>query len=163
MELQLEQVIIRDEELVVFFPEETIVEGELVVAPIHAFKTLEDIPEALIEKMFHVVNKMSSSLFDLLGCHGTNLLIQNGEIAGQKSESLFIRIIPRFQDDSLQLKWDSSPSSPEDLENVVKSFKDADEEKIQEAYLEEQKKQATQKVPEEEQNDYLLKSLKRNP
>lgn len=167
MELKLEQVIIRDEELVVFMPEETIVEGEIIVAPIHALKKLEDFPDIILEKMFHVVNKMSSSLFEILGCQGTNILIQNGEIAGQKSETLFIRIIPRFENDEVNLKWTPSPAKPEELKEIEKKFKDAEEQEIKEKEFEKQKEQIqTKKEPEQikdEKENYLLKSLRRNP
>ncbi len=167
MELKLEQVIIRDEELVVFFPFDAVVEGELVVAPLHAFKSFEDVPDVLVEKMFHVANKMSGSLFDLLGCHGTNLLIQNGSSAGQVSDSLFIRIIPRFDGDSLNLKWDAKQASSEDLESVVQSFKSFDEQKDKDLALEKIKEEsklvgeADHIKPDKE--NYLLKSLRRNP
>lgn len=177
MELELEQVVIRDEELVVFFPFDAIVEGELVVAPIHSFQSLNDIPDVLIEKMFHVINKMSSSLFDLVGCQGTNLLIQNGTIAGQKSESLFIRVIPRFENDSVKLEWPSSQAKPEDLEDVVKSLKNFDEllekeedlkkhreeieREIEPEIVSDSQKEESQKGKKEE--NYLLRSLRRNP
>lgn len=181
MELELEQVVIRDEDLVVFFPYDAIVEGELVVAPIHSFKDLKDFPDALIEKMFHVVNKMSSSLFDLVGCQGTNLLIQNGEVAGQKTESLFIRIIPRFENDSVKLDWSPSQPKPEDLEDVVKSLKNFDESVEQEKALRKHKEEIEKEVEpeivsdskkdethennreENKEESYLLKSLRRNP
>ncbi len=167
MELKLEQVIIRDEELVVFLPLTPSVEGELVVAPIHAFKTLEELPDALVEKMFHVANKMSSSLFDLLGCQGTNLLIQNGKTANQSSDSLFIRIIPRFENDSLKFEWDPTPAKPEELESVVSSFKSFDERKDKEVFEEKQKADVLSEkksdVIENSKDNYLLKSLRRNP
>lgn len=167
MELKLEQVIIRDEDLVVFLPLNPCVEGELVVAPIHAFKTLEELPDVLVEKMFQVTNKMSSSLFDLLGCQGTNLLIQNGVDANQSSDSLFIRIIPRFENDSLKFDWSPSPASPEDLEGVVSSLKGFDEDKDKEVFEAKQREEAlSSKEPESidsSEDNYLLKSLRRNP
>ena len=167
MELKLEQVIVRDEELVVFMPEETIVEGEIIVAPIHALKKLEDFPDIILEKMFHVVNKMSSSLFEILGCQGTNILIQNGEIAGQKSETLFIRIIPRFENDNVNLKWTSKEAPPQELKEIEKKFKDAEEQEQKEKEFEKQKQQIqAKKEPEQikdEKENYLLKSLRRNP
>ncbi len=167
MKLELEQVIIRDEELVVFFPTNAIVEGEIIIAPILTFKTLEEIPPALIEKMFHVTNKMSSSLFELLGCHGTNLLIQNGEVAGHREETLFIRLMPRYTDDKIKLEWTPAQANPQDLEDVVKSFKALDEREEQKI-IDQKKQEEIEKKEEPEQIDnkeenYLLKSLRRNP
>ena len=164
MELKLEQVIIRDEELVVFFPQDAITYGEIIISPLHAFKTLEDVPDLLLEKMFHVLNKMSSSLFDLIGCHGTNILIQNGADAGQKSDALFIRIIPRFENDSLKLEWEPKPANPQDIESVHSAIKDLDEDIEKEKIIEKQKELAKENIePESVKNDYLLKSIRRNP
>ena len=167
MKLELEQVVIRDAELVVFFPTQAIIEGELIVAPIHTFKNIEDLPEALIEKMFHVANKMNSSMFDLLGCHGTNILIQNGEIAGQNAETLFIRLIPRYENDNIELKWEPKQAKPEDLDSVMNSLKDYDDLIKEKKFLEEQKKVANEKKEPEkikkDEENYLLKSLRRNP
>lgn len=167
MELKFEQVVIRDEDLVVFFPFDAVVEGELVVAPIHSFKSFDDLPDALVEKMFHVADKMSGSLFDILKCQGTNLLIGDGSASGQVSDSLFIRIIPRFESDSLDLKWSSSNASKEDLDSVVKSFKDFDEDIEKEKLLESEKKRFSEKkepdVIDSDKDNFLLKSLRRNP
>jgi histidine triad (HIT) family protein len=167
MELKLEQVVIRDDELVVFFPLDAIVEGELVVAPIHSFKSFNDLPDSLVEKMFHVVHKMSSSLFDILKCHGTNLLIQDGSFAGQVSDSLFIRIIPRFEGDSLALNWSSNQASPEDLDGLVKSFKNFDDDLVKEEHFELEKKRVEESNKPDsidgDKDNYLLKSLRRNP
>lgn len=162
MELKLEQVIIRDDDLVVFLPEKTITEGELIIAPLYAFKTIEEMPNTLIEKMFHVLNKMSSALFDLLGCQGTNILIQNGKDAGATEETIFIRIIPRYQEDNLALKWDPKQANPQELEEMIKAFKGIDEDKARKED-EEKKQTITKQEPETMKENYLTKSLRRNP
>ena len=115
--------------------------------------------------MFHVVDKMSASLFDLLGCQGTNLLIQSGKEAGQVSESLAIRIIPRFENDSLNLKWTPKPASPEELDGLVKSFKDLEENNKKTEMFEQQQKEIQKKKEPEtlSKDNYLLKSIRRNP
>ena len=56
-------------------------------------------------KIFSVVPKVATALKEELGCDGMNILQNNGEAAGQTVFHLHIHFIPRWNDDTIQIKW----------------------------------------------------------
>ena len=56
-------------------------------------------------KVFSVVPKVASALKEELGCDGMNILQNNGAVAGQTVFHLHIHFIPRWKNDSIQMKW----------------------------------------------------------
>ena len=56
-------------------------------------------------KVFSVVTKVAKALKEELGCDGMNILQNNGAVAGQTVFHLHIHFIPRWKNDSIQIKW----------------------------------------------------------
>ena len=56
-------------------------------------------------KVFSVVPKVANALKEELGCDGMNILQNNGAVAGQTVFHLHIHFIPRWKNDSIQIKW----------------------------------------------------------
>src|SRR3989344_6558426 len=79
--------------------------GHLVLLPKQHATIIEQLPDEIMEHMFIVANKLSVALFDALNCHGTNILIQNGVSAGQKTNHVMMHIIPRIENDGLNFHW----------------------------------------------------------
>ena len=59
----------------------------------------------LAAKVFAVVPKVAAAIKAELGCDGMNILQNNGEEAGQTVFHLHIHFIPRWKDDSINIKW----------------------------------------------------------
>ena len=59
----------------------------------------------LAAKVFAVVPKVASALKEELGCDGMNILQNNGVAAGQTVFHLHIHFIPRWNDDTVNIKW----------------------------------------------------------
>lgn len=68
----------------------------------------------LAGKVFAVVPKVATAIKEELGCDGMNILQNNGVEAGQTVFHLHIHFIPRWKDDSINIKW--VPGSYEDGE-----------------------------------------------
>ena len=153
------EILLEDEELGVICPENGFSKGHIIIAPKQKFVIIEEIQDKLLEKIFQVSNKLLSVLFDNLGCQGTNLLIQNGLSAGQTNSQFSINIIPRFEDDGLDLSWQNTSISKEDLEEVeidLKQVKSLDTKPNI-------KKEEVVKASEPIKESYLTKSLNRLP
>lgn len=67
--------------------------------------------------VFSVVPKVARALKEELGCDGMNILQNNGVAAGQTVFHLHIHFIPRWKNDSIQIKW--TPGSYADGEAVA--------------------------------------------
>lgn len=59
----------------------------------------------LAAKIFAVVPKVAAAIKAELGCDGMNILQNNGVEAGQTVFHLHIHFIPRWKDDSVNIKW----------------------------------------------------------
>ncbi len=70
----------------------------------HVSNIFELEPE-LAEKVFAVVPKVAAAIKAELGCDGMNILQNNGEAAGQTVFHLHIHFIPRWKEDTVNIKW----------------------------------------------------------
>ncbi len=70
----------------------------------HVANVFELKPE-LAGKIFAVVPKVAAAIKEELGCDGMNILQNNGEAAGQTVFHLHIHFIPRWNEDSVNIKW----------------------------------------------------------
>lgn len=59
----------------------------------------------LAGKIFAVVPKVAAAIKAELGCDGMNILQNNGVEAGQTVFHLHIHFIPRWKEDSVNIKW----------------------------------------------------------
>ena len=59
----------------------------------------------LAGKVFSVVPKIATAIKEELGCDGMNILQTNGVEAGQTVFHLHIHFIPRWKDDTINIKW----------------------------------------------------------
>lgn len=114
------------------------------------------------------VSQCATALFELLGAHGTNIIIND------KDDSLSGEIISRMQNDGLDFLWQPTRGDPAELDSVAKSIKDAvdllvwkkdnpDSDSSSSAFSDpEVMSQETSETGEKKVN-YLLKKLNRRP
>lgn len=167
-----EITIMKDEDITVIAPTRAIVKGQLTVIPNKEYLIVEQIPQNVFSKMFQIANRLSSILFDTLGCQGTNIIIQNGTAAGQISKVSSLSILPRYENDGLGLEWTPTPANEENLKISLERFKSIDEEELDIKLLQDQKNkiEATKKEEiinnnsdDESKENYFLKSMDRLP
>jgi histidine triad (HIT) family protein len=163
------EIIVQDDELVVLTPKKGITEGHVIIAPTADYRIIEEVPPAIISRMFQVANKISSVLFDKLRCHGTNILIQNGVGAGQINARFSINIIPRFENDKIKLEWKPTATEPEKINASQSRFQEIDSIEKEKKYLEDKKAKVEEekKSPvikssdEKKKRNYYVRSLER--
>ena len=64
--------------------------------------TEEDLSKALI-----VARKVARAVKAATGCDGINILQNNGVAAGQTVFHYHIHVVPRFDDDTVKIKWEA--------------------------------------------------------
>jgi histidine triad (HIT) family protein len=148
-----EEIIIKDNDVIVLTPKRAITQGHIIMTTVVEYTILEEVPPAILAKMFQIANRLSSVLFDTMRCHGTNIFIQNGVAAGQINKRFSINIVPRFENDNLKLEWTPNAVEPERLQNAQNKFKDVEDAQKEKKYLDEQKQKA-----EEKKKDVIIKS-----
>src|SRR3989344_66290 len=169
------EIIYEDNEVIVAIKDLVLPPGKITIFPKEHFTILELVPEHILEKCVSIANKVSIAIFDSLGCQGTNFLVQNGLGAGQIVPHFSIEIIPRIENDNLDLRWDTKPLPEDEMETIVmtleKTLLEMDQEKLTEKAV--QDKPTSEKpginkldadaAKEKNKDNYLLKSIRKTP
>lgn len=99
--------------------------GHTFVIPKEHYTILEQVPDFLVGKLFNTANKVSSALFETLSIQGTNLFVTNGIAAGQVAAHFMINIIPRKDNDGINITWQPKQLSEEDMSTAELQLKEA--------------------------------------
>ncbi len=99
--------------------------GHTFVIPKEHFTILEQVPDILVRKLFSIANKISSSLFETLDIQGTNLFVTNGIAAGQAVAHFMINVIPRKENDGINITWQPKQLSEDEMSTVELELKEA--------------------------------------
>lgn len=83
-----------------------------------------ELDSELAGKVFSVVPKVAIALKEELGCDGMNILQNNGETAGQTVFHLHIHFIPRWKEDSVQIKWSPGGYAQGEAEKLAKAVRE---------------------------------------
>ena len=116
--------IYEDKEIIAALEINPVNPGHTIVFPKNHFQVLSQIKD--VGNIFNIVNKISALLFDTLKAQGTNILVSNGQLAGQVIPHILINIIPRFPKDNVNLSLDHKKSSEEELNKVLKKIKESE-------------------------------------
>jgi len=135
--------------------------GHSLVIPKKHLQIITQIEDETIKKMFLVSQQISSLLFESTGAEGTNIIIQNGIVAGQKHPHFLIHILPRSKDDGISFEWPRKQIPEESMNKIEEMLKVPEKKKeLKREAVEEGKKEARKPLTE---GGYLLKQLKRIP
>ncbi len=167
-ELIQKEALIKNEKIAVVMAPEPAAAGHLLVLPLEHKTILEQVPDFLVDQLFITANKASSLLFDLFPeVQGTNIIIENGTSAGQEVPHIALNVIPRRENDGLDLMWQPKQFSEEEMSTIELKLK---EQTAKIGAFEEEKKEPV-KIPEAEEikeedketEDYRIKQLERIP
>lgn len=157
--------VYEDEKVFALLAPKPAVPGHVIVVPKQHAPILEHVPDFVIAPMFVQANKLSTKAFELLGAEGTNLLINNGVPAGQNTNHAVLHVIPRRQNDGLNLQWtptkipdDEMSALEEAIKNETKGIGEFEKEPKKPVEL-----KKPEKIEESEEEDYLLRQLERLP
>lgn len=166
----MDEVLLEDDDLYVALPAKAVTAGHMVIVPKGEYIIFEEVPDAIVSKIFQIANKVSGILFEVLDIQGTNYLVQNGEAAGQKIDVFSLNIIPRSEDDDLTLKWNPKDVGKQRLDEVLKQFDAVDQQRKSQEYLQAQKDEYEKRAKSDEsedltqhEKDHLVRHLDRNP
>ena len=79
--------------------------GHALILPKEHYKNLYELDDEIAAKALVLAKKMITKLTDVLGCDGSNIVQNNGEVAGQTVFHFHIHLIPRYEGDEVGLGW----------------------------------------------------------
>lgn len=117
-------IVYQDKYTIAYLSQNPIAEGHVVVVPRDHISILEQIPNDMLQHLFIVANRISTSVFELFGAQGTNIIVNNGISGGQEVPHFSINIIPRKENDGLNYRWIPKQISAQDMQSVAEKVKD---------------------------------------
>lgn len=79
--------------------------GHAIILPKNHADNLYELSDEDASKIFTVAKKTATVMKDILHCDGLNVLQNNGEAAGQSVFHLHVHLIPRYKEDTINIKW----------------------------------------------------------
>jgi histidine triad (HIT) family protein len=143
--------------------------GHCFVIPKNHYPIIEQVPDQELENLFSVANKISSSIFEKLKVQGTNIFVANGIPAGQTVAHFLINVIPRQENDGINLQWKPKQLTQEEMSTVELKLKESIQ-NIGVGKIEKTDQPKTipenaeiQPISDDDEEDYIAKQLRRVP
>lgn len=156
-------VIYEDDNLVAILPSKPAAIGHIKILPKQHFSKLEELNDELVQDLFFLSNFASSSVFEALQAHGTNIILN------ETDNHLAIDVIPRKENDGLNFMWKPKQMTPEEMEETYNKVKDKafvigkTEQTAEAKPVAEETKEEIIKIPDEEKTNYLIEHLTKIP
>jgi len=102
-------MIYEDDKVAVFVDLYPVNEGHLLIVPKYHAPAMKDVDTDTLQHMMAIAGKMNTTLrASKYKCEGVNLLLADGEAAGQEVFHCHLHVIPRFRGDGFGFKYDKS-------------------------------------------------------
>ncbi len=111
-------IIYEDEVCLGILESKPAVPGHVRIITKEHYPIFEQVPDKTLEKVFEASNVISSILFEVLGCQGTNILVNNGYTSNQVTPHFSVDILPRQEKDGINLDWEMKPASKDEIETA---------------------------------------------
>jgi len=95
--------------------------GHVIILPKNHAANIFEISDEDVAGIMVVAKKVAAMLKEKLNCDGVNILQNNGEIAGQTVFHLHVHVIPRYENDTVNIKW--NPLQDVDNDKIFEMIK----------------------------------------
>ncbi|WP_443770713.1 HIT family protein [Anaerostipes sp.] len=99
--------------------------GHVLIIPKEHYANIYDIDVETAGRLFQLATVVARALKKALNCDGMNILQNNGLIAGQTVFHFHMHLIPRYEGDTVTVKWEEHPMEAADMEQLRKEICDA--------------------------------------
>ena len=97
--------------------------GHTLVIPKNHSDNLLSVDDDTAAKALKIISKTANAIKESLGCDGINVVQNNGEAAGQTVMHLHFHIIPRYNNDNVNIGWQPMKPSTEELAATAELIK----------------------------------------
>lgn len=99
--------------------------GHALILPKAHAANIYELPDETAGKAMILAKHMATRLRDGLHCDGFNIVQNNGEIAGQTVFHFHMHLIPRYEGDTVTVKWEEHPMEDVDMEQLRQDIRKA--------------------------------------
>jgi histidine triad (HIT) family protein len=105
-------IIYQDDRCTTFMDIQPVNPGHVLVIPNTHVTYLADLNEEIGADMFRIAKRVAAALHSSgIRCEGVNLLLADGEAAGQEVFHVHLHVIPRYRGDGFGFKFSSTYSN----------------------------------------------------
>jgi histidine triad (HIT) family protein len=108
-------IVDEDERTIAFMDINPATRGHVLVIPREHARNLLEVDEADLAATLATAQRLASRISDRLGADGVNLLNSCGAAAWQTVFHFHIHVIPRYNNDPLQLPWTPGPGNADEI------------------------------------------------
>ncbi|MEA3430638.1 MAG: HIT domain-containing protein [Nanoarchaeota archaeon] len=119
-----EQILYQDEKVICIAPENQMCTGHMTIYSKEEPKLFEKLNFESGSHIFYVASYAATAAFEGLGAHGSNIILKTGKCEDNTDEKLSLHILPRYQDDGLDLLCKPIDNKP-DFKELASKIKDA--------------------------------------
>lgn len=99
-------------------------QGHMLIIPKLHHENIFDMPANVATSIYPLARKMSKVVKEVMGAEGINIVQNNGTAAGQAVFHFHLHIIPRYENDGVQInKTSNGEITLEELEEVANKIK----------------------------------------
>jgi histidine triad (HIT) family protein len=118
------EVVQEDEATLAFMDINPWTRGHALVIPRAHSRNLYEAPDDDLARTLAAAKRLSLRMRDRLRCDGVNLLNSSESAAWQTVLHFHVHVIPRYEDDPLQLPTRPQEAGPEQLAQVARELRD---------------------------------------
>ena len=96
--------------------------GHTLILTKEHYENIYELDAETASKMFALATIVAKALKKILHCDGMNILQNNGKIAGQTVNHFHLHLIPRFENDEINISWKTIDFSESELVDIAKQI-----------------------------------------
>ena len=93
--------VYEDEEVIAILDVNPSNPGHILIMPREHYSIMPQLPEDEIGHIFMVAKALSNATLSALEVQGSNIIVANGVVAGQRAQHFMIHLIPRKENDNI--------------------------------------------------------------
>ncbi len=97
-------------------------EGHVLIMPKEHCANIFEMDPEKGGRLFALAVKIASAMKEALGFENMNVLQNNGPVAGQTVNHFHLHLIPRYENDSVNVSWPQMDLTDEQIEEVRKKI-----------------------------------------
>lgn len=117
-------IVYEDEQVLAFLDISPVNPGHTLVIPKKYFKNIFDGESEILGQMMKVAQKIGQAILELKLADGVNLIMNNGEAAGQEVWHAHLHVVPRKTGDGAYSKPKHAPCSMEESKVIQQKLTD---------------------------------------
>jgi histidine triad (HIT) family protein len=117
------QRVFENAHVLAFLDIRPLAEGHTLVLPKRTVPRLADLTPEEAAELGRQLVAIARKIVAATGAEGLNILLNDGQVAGQEVPHVHFHIIPRRANDSLGYRWRPQPRSPEELNALAERIR----------------------------------------